>query len=117
PPDGYFPIRVLHVQMEPGVRINPFHFPDDALQDHQLGNIEIRSRGVMRPAGDARQNEVYQNGPHYAPWQSFCWDWLSCAMAAAFQPMLTNAKLSGPPRVAVNSAEGPLAQSVRAADS
>ena len=48
-PIGDRAVRVLHVDMNPGVGIDPFHLGDGSGQMDRLALIELRLKRVMRP--------------------------------------------------------------------
>src|SRR5262245_60032529 len=47
-PDGHRAVLVLHIEMEPGVRIGPVHLLERAGQDEVLGDVELCLDRVMR---------------------------------------------------------------------
>ena len=48
-PIGDGAVRILHVDVNPGVRIDPFHLGDRSRQMDRLAAVELRLKRVMRP--------------------------------------------------------------------
>src|SRR6266850_771379 len=57
-PALYFSIRLFHVDMEPRVRIDPFHLHNGSAQRDGPPGVEFRGKRMVRDCGDGRQRQA-----------------------------------------------------------
>ena len=79
-------IGVLHVDVQPGVRVDPFHLGNRAAQMDRLLRVELSLKGVMRPQAHGQQKpcpnqKTSQFLSHRC--SPYCFDCLAASAAAA----------------------------------